>query len=68
MFRTKYPVIVACLTALLLLPAPIAVAAEGPANFVFLLVDNLGWANVGCNSSTVHETPHIDALAVALPA
>lgn len=32
-------------------------------NFVFFLVDDLGWADVGCNGSTFHETPHIDALA-----
>ena len=32
-------------------------------NFVFFLVDDLGWADVGCNGSTFHQTPHIDALA-----
>ena len=32
-------------------------------NFVFFLVDDLGWADVGCNGSTFHRTPHIDALA-----
>ncbi|MEM7010467.1 MAG: sulfatase [Verrucomicrobiota bacterium] len=37
-------------------------AAERP-NFVFFLVDDLGWADVGCFGSTFHETPHIDALA-----
>ncbi|MCO8123001.1 sulfatase [Stieleria sp. TO1_6] len=37
-------------------------AAERP-NFVFLLVDDLGWADLGCNGSTFYETPHIDALA-----
>ena len=37
-------------------------AAKQP-NFVFFLVDDLGWADVGCNGSTFHRTPHIDALA-----
>ncbi|WP_231734028.1 sulfatase [Calycomorphotria hydatis] len=37
-------------------------AAE-PTNFVFFLVDDLGWMDIGCNGSTFHETPNIDALA-----
>ena len=41
-----------------------ASAAEKP-NFVFLLVDDLGWADLGCNGSTFYETPHIDALAAS---
>ena len=32
-------------------------------NVVFFLVDDLGWADVGCYGSTFHETPHIDRLA-----
>lgn len=31
-------------------------------NFVFLLVDDLGWADLGCFGSTFHKTPNIDAL------
>ena len=34
----------------------------GP-NFLFLLVDDLGWADLGCYGSTFHETPHLDRLA-----
>lgn len=34
-------------------------------NFVFFLVDDLGWADVGCFGSTFYETPHIDALAAS---
>jgi len=37
-------------------------AADRP-NFVFFLVDDLGWADLGCYGSEFHETPHIDALA-----
>jgi arylsulfatase A-like enzyme len=31
-------------------------------NFVFFLVDDLGWADLGCFGSTFHKTPNIDAL------
>ncbi len=34
-------------------------------NFVFFLVDDLGWADVGCYGSEFYETPHIDALAAS---
>jgi len=32
-------------------------------NFLFFLVDDMGWADIGANGSTFHETPHIDRLA-----
>ena len=32
-------------------------------NIVFFLVDDLGWADVGCYGSKFHETPAIDQLA-----
>lgn len=32
-------------------------------NLVFILVDDLGWADLGCYGSTFHETPNIDRLA-----
>ena len=32
-------------------------------NFVFFLVDDLGWTDVGCFGSTFYETPNIDKLA-----
>jgi len=32
-------------------------------NFVFILADDLGWADVGCNGGDLHETPNIDRLA-----
>ena len=36
-----------------------------PANILFFLVDDLGWADVGCFGSKFHETPNIDALAAS---
>ena len=32
-------------------------------NIVFFLVDDLGWRDVGCFGSPLHQTPHIDSLA-----
>ncbi len=37
---------------------------ETPPNFVFILVDDLGWADVKCNyPESFYETPNIDKLA-----
>jgi arylsulfatase A-like enzyme len=41
-------------------------AAAKPAaapNFIFILVDDLGWTDLGCQGSKFYETPHIDWLA-----
>ena len=35
---------------------------RGP-NFVFFLVDDLGWMDIGANGSSFYETPNIDKLA-----
>jgi arylsulfatase A len=32
-------------------------------NFVFILIDDMGWRDLGCYGSTFYETPHIDKLA-----
>jgi arylsulfatase A-like enzyme len=32
-------------------------------NFIFILVDDLGWTDPGCYGSTFYETPNIDRLA-----
>lgn len=32
-------------------------------NIVFILADDLGWADLGCYGNTYHETPNIDRLA-----
>lgn len=36
---------------------------SAPPNIVFLLVDDLGWSDLGCYGSSFHETPNIDQLA-----
>ncbi len=39
-----------------------ASAADRP-NVVFFLVDDLGWTDVACYGSDLHQTPNVDALA-----
>jgi arylsulfatase A len=34
-----------------------------PPNFVIILVDDLGWTDLGCQGSTYYQTPQIDRLA-----
>ncbi|MGD1978153.1 MAG: sulfatase [Akkermansiaceae bacterium] len=38
-------------------------AHAAPKNVVIFLVDDLGWADLGCYGSTFYDTPNIDALA-----
>jgi arylsulfatase A-like enzyme len=40
----------------------VAGAAEKP-NFVFFLVDDMGWGDIGAYGSTFHQTPAVDRLA-----
>jgi len=37
-------------------------AADRP-NVIVILVDDLGWADLGCYGSRYHQTPHLDRLA-----
>ena len=40
-------------------------AAESklPPNFIFILIDDMGWTDLGCFGSTFYKTPNIDRLA-----
>jgi arylsulfatase A-like enzyme len=38
------------------------VAGERP-NFILIVADDLGWADLGCYGQTFFETPHLDRLA-----
>ena len=57
------------LAVTLLLSAPTsALPSERPdgpprLNIIFILIDDLGWRDLGCYGSTFYETPHIDRLA-----
>jgi arylsulfatase A-like enzyme len=45
---------------------PVSTAAKStPPNILFILVDDLGWTDLGCYGSSFYETPHVDALAAS---
>ena len=54
------PFIILCILASFVLGIP---AAGRPPNIVFILADDLGWAELGCYGSTFNETPCLDQLA-----
>jgi arylsulfatase A-like enzyme len=45
----------------ILFPAP----AAAPPNVVFILIDDMGWADGGCFGSKYYQTPNLDRLAAA---
>jgi len=45
------------------LAAWVDVRAAAPPNIVFILIDDLGWSDVGCYGSKFYRTPNIDKLA-----
>lgn len=49
----------------LAMPAALGVAraAQKPLNVVFILADDMGWADLACYGGDLHETPNIDRLA-----
>jgi len=53
-----------CLVAYSLVAAEETGATRRP-NFIFFLVDDLGWSDLGCFGSTFYETPHIDQLCAS---
>ena len=53
------------LFAVLALVASAFAAPARPTNVILFLVDDLGWADVGCFGSTFYETPNIDRLAAS---
>jgi|SRR6516165_314856 arylsulfatase A-like enzyme len=44
-------------------PAQAQDAPRPKLNFVFILIDDMGWKDAGCNGSTFYQTPNIDRLA-----
>ena len=46
-----------------LLPLQCSGAATGKPNVVLILADDLGWTDLACFGSDLHETPHLDRLA-----
>lgn len=45
------------------LSAALTAQPRKPLNFIFVLADDLGWADLPCNGGDFHETPEIDAFA-----
>jgi arylsulfatase A-like enzyme len=45
------------------LPLAAAAPSKGRPNIVFILADDLGYTDLGCQGSRFYETPHIDRLA-----
>jgi len=58
------PSAILALTALVSLPATQTPAADRP-NVVFIIADDLGYADCGFNGGTQIKTPHLDKLAGA---
>jgi len=46
-------------------PRPARVPARRKPNIIFILADDLGWAELGCCGNRFNETPHLDSLARA---
>lgn len=52
------------ITALLTLCGAVRVfGVESPPNIVMILIDDLGYGDLGCYGSTTNRTPHLDRLA-----
>jgi len=47
------------------LPGAVRSAPRRKPNFLFFLVDDLGWKDLGCYGSTFHDTPNLDKLAAS---
>lgn len=57
----KYPLLITVSCWCMLL-ASSTLAARQP-NIVFIVIDDLGYGDLGCCGNTIHHTPNIDALA-----
>mgnify|MGYP002628035461 CR=1 FL=1 len=61
--RFSHILLQTCFVLSLLAPSTFAVEKSQPPNILFILIDDMGWADLECYGSQFHETPHIDQLA-----
>lgn len=62
-FQGRVAAVLACVAVV---PLTVGRTEAGPTrrpNVVLVLIDDLGWADLGITGSAFYETPHIDALA-----
>jgi len=57
------PTIILAIFVAVLTGALAHAADKRPLNVVFILADDMGWADLGCTGSTFYETPRLDRLA-----
>ncbi|MFT5240008.1 MAG: arylsulfatase A-like enzyme [Candidatus Promineifilaceae bacterium] len=65
MFRSVFGVALTVACFVLSVAAAQGAASSDRLNIVFILVDDLGWADIGAYGSSFYETPNVDALAAS---
>ncbi len=58
-----YPVVLPCVAITACSTGKQADKKPTNPNILFILIDDMGWTDLGCYGSNYHETPHIDQLA-----
>jgi arylsulfatase A-like enzyme len=62
MIRTKTSVLKIIVFFIHFILVPVSIAERKP-NIVFVLADDLGWAELGCYGNKFNETPNLDRMA-----
>ena len=62
MSLSRFHIILLAVISIASIPSTRVASAE-PRNIIIVLVDDLGWMDLGCQGSDFYQTPHIDQLA-----